>query len=86
MPVRPKNGASAFSMKILPPSPALPATTGLVLGGAPSATQSTAALSDLAAESDGPREATERDVLQGMVRDNPEAAAAVLSKWLQAAK
>jgi hypothetical protein len=37
-------------------------------------------------EDSGSREPTERDMLQGMVRDNPEVAAAVLSKWLQAAK
>ncbi len=33
-----------------------------------------------------PREATKRDMLQGLVRDNPEATAAIISKWLQAAK
>lgn len=39
-----------------------------------------------AGSEDAPNEPTERDMLQGMVRDNPEVAAAVLSKWLQAAK
>jgi flagellar M-ring protein FliF len=33
-----------------------------------------------------PREPTRRDLIQNLVRDNPEATAAVLSKWLQAAK
>lgn len=33
-----------------------------------------------------PREPSKRDVLQGLVRDNPEATAAIISKWLQAAK
>lgn len=33
-----------------------------------------------------PREPTRRDLIQSLVRDNPEATAAVLSKWLQAAK
>lgn len=32
------------------------------------------------------REVTKRDQLQGLVRDNPEATAAIISKWLQAAK
>ncbi|MDZ4686359.1 MAG: hypothetical protein SH850_14925 [Planctomycetaceae bacterium] len=33
-----------------------------------------------------PREPTRRDLIQNLVRDNPEASAAVISKWLQAAK
>jgi len=37
-------------------------------------------------EEEPAHETTERDMLQGMVRDNPEMAAAVLGKWLQAAK
>lgn len=32
------------------------------------------------------REVTQRDVIQTLVRDNPEATAAVISKWLQAAR
>ncbi len=31
-------------------------------------------------------EVTRRDMLQGLVRDNPEATAAIISRWLQAAK
>jgi flagellar M-ring protein FliF len=37
-------------------------------------------------ESDVPRPPSRRDALQGLVRDNPEATAAIISKWLQAAK
>jgi flagellar M-ring protein FliF len=33
-----------------------------------------------------PREPTRRDQLQSLVRDNPEATAAIISKWLQAAQ
>jgi flagellar M-ring protein FliF len=33
-----------------------------------------------------PREPTRRDLIQNLVRDNPEATAAVISKWLQAAR
>jgi len=39
-----------------------------------------------AEEVEAPREITKRDMLQGLVRDNPEATAAIISKWLQAAK
>lgn len=37
-------------------------------------------------EVEAPREITKRDLLQGLVRDNPEATAAIISRWLQAAK
>jgi flagellar M-ring protein FliF len=42
----------------------------------------------VAAEADSPvtPPPTKRDVLQGFVRDNPEATAAVIGKWIQAAK
>ncbi|OYW24735.1 MAG: hypothetical protein B7Z55_01355 [Planctomycetales bacterium 12-60-4] len=33
-----------------------------------------------------PRELTQRDMVQTLVRDNPEATAAIISKWLQAAQ
>ncbi|MDX1970158.1 MAG: hypothetical protein SFV23_23490 [Planctomycetaceae bacterium] len=33
-----------------------------------------------------PRELTKRDTVQSLVRDNPEATAAIISKWLQAAQ
>jgi flagellar M-ring protein FliF len=39
-----------------------------------------------AAMDDVPREPTRRDLIQNLVRDNPEATAAVIGKWLQAAK
>ncbi len=39
-----------------------------------------------AAESPLVREATKRDMIQGLVRDNPEATAAIISKWLQAVR
>jgi flagellar biosynthesis/type III secretory pathway M-ring protein FliF/YscJ len=50
------------------------------------ATTATVTVGGVTEEVNSPRENTERDLLQGMVRDNPEAAAAVLSKWLLAAK
>ncbi len=37
-------------------------------------------------QDEAPREVTQRDSLQGLVRDNPEATAAIISRWLQAAK
>ncbi|MGE3316916.1 MAG: hypothetical protein AB7O26_17505, partial [Planctomycetaceae bacterium] len=66
-----------------PPMPAAMPTAGM-----PNLAPATTATINIGAmeEDTGPRETTERDLLQGMVRDNPEAAAAVLSKWLQAAK
>jgi hypothetical protein len=45
-----------------------------------------AAASDESKEVEAPREVTQRDMLQGLVRDNPEATAAIISRWLQAAK
>jgi len=35
-----------------------------------------------AGEDDGPEEMSKRDQLQGLVKDNPEMAAAVIGRWL----
>ncbi|HEY3969276.1 MAG TPA: hypothetical protein VGM05_32290 [Planctomycetaceae bacterium] len=50
---------------------ARPVTTKAVAGGAPQAN-----------EDDEPPEMTKRDQLQGLVKDNPEMAAAVIGRWL----
>lgn len=63
--------------------PALPPDTPPVF---PTAMNPVAASNTEAKEAEPPREATKRDLLQGLVRDNPEATAAIISKWLQAAK
>ncbi|HET6424297.1 MAG TPA: hypothetical protein VFG20_11475 [Planctomycetaceae bacterium] len=63
--------------------PALPADTPPAF--APQASVAAAA-SDESKEVEAPREVTQRDMLQGLVRDNPEATAAIISRWLQAAK
>lgn len=72
-----------------PEEPALPATTGMVLGGSPSPAPAAGAAKaprEKVVEVEESDDPTERDLLQDMVRDNPEAAAAVLSKWLQTVK
>lgn len=54
-------------------------------GGGPEAAMAVAALNG-ASVTLPPKPATRRDQLQAIVRDNPEATAALLGKWIQAAK
>ena len=55
---------------------------------APSPSDAMTAVATAQAEEEAPAgpPPTSRDILQGFVRDNPEAAAAVIGKWIQAAK
>ena len=68
------------SMPVLPPEPEQPATA--------SADRAKPRASGAAAAEEGDlsKQPTRRDLLQSLVRDNPEATATVISKWLQAAK
>jgi flagellar M-ring protein FliF len=63
--------------------PPLPATPPVELG--PLALKSAVAAESDAEES-SPKPATRRDRLQSLVRDNPEATAAIIQKWIAAAK
>ena len=60
--------------------PALPPDTPPVF--APVVNHSTAEAGETK-EAEPVHEATQRDLLQGLVRDNPEATAAIISRWLQ---
>ncbi len=63
--------------------PAMPADTPPAF---PTMMSSPSANNAVAEAAEPVQELTKRDMLQGLVRDNPEATAAIISRWLQAAK
>lgn len=76
------------SLKRMPQEPAAPRSesTKSTGGGNGGSGTSGAAESVGEEEPEIPLEITKRDKLQGLVRDNPEMAAAVISKWISPAK
>ena len=74
------------SLKRLPQAPAMSRAETAKAAAEASSAKNSSGDDDSPDEDDMPREATKRDRLQGLVKDNPEMAAAVISRWLTPAK